>query len=446
MRKLHMRGWGLINQRTESSCEAITKRTLTLNDLQTLLAHFVSAVSSTPIGRNTLALALLIYCSTLSDPLFAQTFQRTGTISGIWDAVAASADGRILLAVNGGYNGAGGLIYFSSNAGVSWKPATAPVRIWTSVATSADGVNSVAVAYGDGVYVSTNSAATWMLTSAPLAGWNASAASADGKKLFAAMFGGQIYSSTNSGATWAPTTAPIADWYAVGASTDGSKVVAGVGGSVTVPSSVGFIYISSDSGKTWQKTSSPINNWAYVACSADGTKIVGVVYEGRIFTSRDSGLTWVTTSAPVNAWVGAASSADGTTLVGIPNGNQVYISRDSGTNWTSSSILNGALWAAACSADGTRILVADDGVPPPGGGLYLSQSNPRPVLSLTRSGTNLVASWTVPSMPFTLQVNSDLTTTNWTDLSVPAPLNYSTLRNEALLPFDSTNQLFRLKH
>jgi hypothetical protein len=49
-------------------------------------------------------------------------------------------------------------------------------------------------------------------------------------------------------------------------------------------------------------------------------------------------------------------------------------------------------------------------------------------------------------MPFTLQVNSDLTTTNWTDLSVPAPLNYSTLRNEALLPFDSTNQLFRLKH
>ena len=58
----------------------------------------------------------------------------------------------------------------------------------------------------------------------------------------------------------------------------------------------------------------------------------------------------------------------------------------------------------------------------------------------------MVASWTVPSMPFTLQVNSDLTTTNWTDLSVPAPLNYSTLRNEALLPFDSTNQLFRLKH
>jgi hypothetical protein len=285
-----------------------------------------------------------------------------------------------------------------------------------------------------------------MLTSAPLAGWNASAASADGKKLFAAMFGGQIYSSTNSGATWAPTTAPIADWYAVGASTDGSKVVAGVGGSVTVPSSVGSIYISSDSGKTWQKTSSPINNWAYVACSADGTKIVGVVYEGRIFTSRDSGLTWVTTSAPVNAWVGAASSADGTTLVGIPNGNQVYISRDSGTNWTSSSILNGALWAAACSADGTRILVADDGVPPPGGGLYLSQSNPRPVLSLTRSGTNLVASWTVPSMPFTLQVNSDLTTTNWTDLSVPAPLNYSTLRNEALLSRYTTNQFFRLKH
>jgi photosystem II stability/assembly factor-like uncharacterized protein len=113
-----------------------------------------------------------------------------------------------MLAVDGGYNGAGGRIYSSSNSGVIWTTGNAPVLIWTSVATSADGSLSIAVAYNAGIYISTNSGVTWAVTSAPSDGWNASASSADGTKLFAAAFDGPIYSSTNSGTTWNWTDVP----------------------------------------------------------------------------------------------------------------------------------------------------------------------------------------------------------------------------------------------
>src|SRR3974390_2117243 len=95
-----------------------------------------------------------IFLSAQPDAVRAQSWQRTGTISGIWDSVAVSADGSKMFAVDGGYNGVGGQIHFSTNSGVTWTLGNAPTLIWTSVATSADGSHCLAVAYSDQIYTS----------------------------------------------------------------------------------------------------------------------------------------------------------------------------------------------------------------------------------------------------------------------------------------------------
>src|SRR5207245_2152891 len=63
-----------------------------------------------------------------------------------------------------------GLIYTSTNSGVSWTKTAAPINGWSAVASSADGVRLVAAdsASGDGlVYTSADSGVTWTQASAP---------------------------------------------------------------------------------------------------------------------------------------------------------------------------------------------------------------------------------------------------------------------------------------
>lgn len=81
-----------------------------------------------------------------------------------------------------------------------------------------------------------------------------------------------------------------------------------------------------------------------------------------------------------------------------------------------------------------------------GGGIYTWQTTPHPVLNVTPSGTNLVLCWIVPSQPFVLQENADLTTTNWTDVATAPVLNLTNLQNQVTLPLPAANRFYRLKH
>src|SRR5438876_1098910 len=82
---------------------------------------------------------------------FAQTWTPTSAPFQDWGSVASSADGTKLVAVgrqtydinSGEYMG--GLIYTSTDSGVSWTRTTAPSSNWSSVASSADGTTLVAV-------------------------------------------------------------------------------------------------------------------------------------------------------------------------------------------------------------------------------------------------------------------------------------------------------------
>jgi hypothetical protein len=78
-----------------------------------------------------------------------------------------------------------------------------------------------------------------------------------------------------------------------------------------------------------------------------------------------------------------------------------------------------------------------------GGGIYTWQSLPAPLLSVSLAGTNVVISWTVPSINFVLQQNSDLTTTNWTDVTTSPTV--TNLQNQVVLPAPTGNAFYRLR-
>ena len=81
------------------------------------------------------------------------------------------------------------------------------------------------------------------------------------------------------------------------------------------------------------------------------------------------------------------------------------------------------------------------------GGIEVSQSLPTPLLlSITRSGGNIILSWTVPSADWVLQQNSDLTTTNWTDVTDVPTLDLTKLRNEMFVSTTNASRFYRLKH
>src|SRR6266581_4345582 len=100
------------------------------------------------------------------------------------------------------------------------------------------------------VYTSADAGMTWIQTTAPIGLWKSVASSADGRRLLAASADpwaqgtGSLYISEDSGATWTQTSAPPKDWTAVASSADGTKLLAAVG----LDHGDGSIFVSSDSG------------------------------------------------------------------------------------------------------------------------------------------------------------------------------------------------------
>ena len=186
----------------------------------------------------------------------------------------------------------------------------------------------------------------------------------------------------------------------------------------------------------------PAGSWT-ARSSADASKLVGGFYgnPGPVYLSTNSEASWFQAAVPEEDWAGLAFSADGTKIIGTvkyPPESLIYISTNSGLTWTSNSAPNLFCGRAASSADGNKLAVIA------GGYVYVSQSIPTPVLKLTpATNSNLLLSWTIPSMPFVLQQNTDLTTTNWTDVpTLPAAVN---LECQVTVPSSTSQNFYRLK-
>ena len=244
--------------------------------------------------------------------------QRDSAGSRAWRAVASSADGMKLLAVDD----SPGYVYTSTDSGATWTVSTSGGSgPWVMAASSADGTKLVIGLYGGELSTSTDSGATWTVrTSSGTGAWLGVASSADGTKLAAVIYFGSLKTSTDSGVSWTTQTAPgTKSWSCIACSDDGTKLVAAAYGD--------FIYTSTDSGVNWtQRTTSGMRNWSGLASSADGTKLVAAdSTPGYIYTSTDSGATWTQqTAAGSRAWNGVASTVNGAKILAGANPGFLY--------------------------------------------------------------------------------------------------------------------------
>jgi photosystem II stability/assembly factor-like uncharacterized protein len=219
-----------------------------------------------------------------------------------FEGVAISNDGTKMIAAR-----ASGMIYSSSNGGVSWTSGSilpedlligGNIRSWNSVVMSGDGETFIASDIF-GVYISKDYGVTWdksFYNSGILACSN------NGNEIFCLRndyFSSPNtpagYKSINGGATW--TLLNIRDnngdlfplvsglFKSVSCSADGSKIIVadyGMNNYLGVTSN-GNLYLSVDYGTTWRKLNfnqpyggifNPILNWHTVDISSDGSKII----------------------------------------------------------------------------------------------------------------------------------------------------------------------------
>jgi hypothetical protein len=375
------------------------------------------------------------------NPAVAQTWTPVAS-NNTWTCVAWSADGAKIVAGSQFKP-----VYLSTNSGATWAATSTPSNLWTSIAASADGSRLVALAaqWQDGlIYRSTNSGVDWIPTSAPgtpNVRWGSVACSADGRIVVATTTPGGIYRSLDSGATWTVTRAPNTNhWTSIACSADGTRLAAASGNYAVPPyfSVPGAIYLSSDSGETWAKASAPEGKlWVSIACSADGTRLIAA--ESLVYVSTNSGATWTTAGVPP-FYPHVASSADGTRLAAAGYPGLIYFSTDSAATWTATGAGSNYWSSLASSADGNAWLAVDAGH----GLVCKSQSTPEPLLGIAPAAGNLALSWPVPSMGFVLQQNSDLSLTNWGDVTSTPVLNLTNLQNEVILTPTDSGGFYRL--
>jgi len=267
------------------------------------------------------------------------TEPQTGSENGSWVSIASSADGTVHAGVN--FNA----IWVSTNSGNSWLSNSVPGATFLgSVALSADGNKLVAaVGLPDNysvsglIYISTNWGVTMTPTMAPTNNWTSVASSADGNRLVAVTAfpngGGLIFASTNAGLTWAglPGAPTNNNWSAVAMSADGSKLVAASAVAFVPGEIFGGIYTSTDFGMTWRSNSVPGAQWQSVASSADGSRLIAAAVDppGMIYTSTNSGATWISNTVPNYYWMAVALSADGNEMLAAPDGSAapLYLSQ-----------------------------------------------------------------------------------------------------------------------
>jgi hypothetical protein len=153
-------------------------------------------------------------------------------------------------------------------------------------------------------------------------------------------------------------------------------------------------------------------------------------------------------------WQNVASSADGTKLTAMSDDTNpgdtgtICTSLDSGATWTITTVPGKNWFAFTASADGCKLAaVTDDKFGDAAGEIYTWQVTPKPELSISPTEGNEVISWTVPSQNFGLQQNSNLTTTNWTDVTSPSTvLNLTNLQNQVTISRTNSSRFYRLVH
>jgi len=314
-----------------------------------------------------------------------------------WYSVVADASGRALAAL-----GDAG-VFVSTNAGTNWTLTTAPVRGFGHLAGSADGLKLMATS--DLIYRSTDGGVSWTPTSAPRKDvpetgsfeiWSSIASSADGMRVVAAA-GSEIYRSPDGGTNWTLSTTNADYLHSLASSADGVRLI-GAGQS-------GF-YTSTNAGEIWS-LGGDLGYFSWVAASSNGQRLLVVDYflpngstDGPWAYSVDSGVTWGTPQVLSGGGLGpAAMSADG--LLCFAGGGG-----DDGSGWNTPYV--GHIYRM-------DLHVTLQGAPVPGGiqlvwssGILQAGPSPSgPFTNLAASSSPLVLTNLEPQQFFRLLILSD---------------------------------------
>ncbi len=260
---------------------------------------------------------------------------------GFWRGVAASADGRKIVAV-----GAPGQVSRSIDGGVTWNNRN-PYLNWVGVASSADGERLVGVVINGQIYTSTDGGTNWTARETNRR-WISVASSADGRRLAAVVNGGSIFTSSDGGTNWTARET-TRNWWTIASSADGLKLVAGVDG--------GQAYTSTDGGLNWTPRDSS-RSWGWLASSADGSKLVAAA-SSQLLMSLDGGTNWSPRESS-RIWKSVAISGDGSQVLAVTQDDKIYSSTNGGANWSASDN-NRSWYVAALSADGSQWIAAAGG-------------------------------------------------------------------------------------
>jgi photosystem II stability/assembly factor-like uncharacterized protein len=250
---------------------------------------------------------------------------------------------------------------------------------------SADGSRAVAVAANGLLYTSSDGGLTWTARTTTPRTWGGVAISEDGSRIVGVVTAGNIHVSTDGGATFtAVAGAGTADWRSVAGSRDGQRLLAVASLYNGLPAAQG-VYVSTDGGATWARRdvtgpTPPTGNWTYAAMSEDGQRMAAIDNGGNPWISDDGGATWTIRFGYSN-WSGLAVSRDGEVVAALEPRNDafhhtgyVFLSPRGGDTW---NFLGENRWyrGVSLSADGNTIVVGDNGLDGTGGRLYTSQGN-----------------------------------------------------------------------
>jgi len=182
-------------------------------------------------------------------------------------------------------------------------PPLKPTELWRALAVSADGRRILALQSGNlGQAISTDGGKTWRSVAglesvrSPL--WETAASSFDGRTMYAAGANGTIWVTKDGAGTWTNTSAPDAWWTSVSTSASGRVVVAACQTMSRIKTQ-GGLFVSRDGGASFARVAGTNDDalkredsegsepfWSSVAVSGDGKTFVAGVFNGGLFAGQ----------------------------------------------------------------------------------------------------------------------------------------------------------------
>ena len=333
----------------------------------------------------------------------SQTRQKSVGRGGGDKATAISSSGQYQLVAKGG------IIYVSSNSGVTFVETTFTLNTFApnTACMSSDGSTMIVSNESGFAKKSTNFGVTWTDMN-NVSGFRNIAMSSDGTKILCTKSNESIL-STDSGSTFSTISGISNSGDGLGMSGNGQYMIIRGANS----------YISKNGGSTWSQITSVILGGGYrpnVAISYTGKYMLATENPSGTnnYFSSDFGATWSTRDiTPASASTGnmsayrAAMSSDGKFMVIASNGEKYFYSSDFGATFIQSTIGNNPVYTepVSISDNGRYILTCDNN------GFYVDLNTIgqlTPSLTISSMGAGIIRSDASGVLTSSLIVASDI--------------------------------------